>query len=517
MQRGKKMLMNTLLLTATSLFMRTVGMAFQVYLSKKIGETGIGLFQLIMSVSMLAATFAISGVRFATTRLVAEELGLSRNGGVKAAVFRSLLYALTFGLAAFAALFFGADTIGRTWIGDERTVLSLRLLALSLPAFSLSAVLSGYFTAVSRVIKSAVVNILEQFIRIGVVVVALTLSKGYTVETACAVIVIGGVVGEMASFLMLFVLYVVDRRRYRADDQKVTGMTKRLIVIAFPLALSAYARTALSTLENLLVPRGFQKSGASSDKALATYGMIQGMVFPIIAFPSAFFYSLAELIVPELTDAQVRGRTREISDKVSRILYLCLLFSIGVTAVMFTYSGALGQSIYQRDTVGTYIRLLSFLMPIIFLDSVTDGMLRGLGQQMVTMRYNILDSFISVLLVYFLLPKYGVYGYVFIIYFTDLFNFTLSIRRLARVTKIRLPFGNALIAVFCAAGSNVLSLFLLRAVGLPLRAQLSVLLLHMILACVLYVLLLLLTRCIERRDLGRFLSFYHQKRKHPAR
>lgn len=501
MRRGRKMLLNTILLTATALVMRSVGMAFQVYLSKKIGASGIGLFQLIMSVSMLAATFSISGSRFATTRLISEELGKGRNDGVKAALRRCLAYAFCFGTAAALLLYFGAEQIGTVWIGDARTVLSLKLLALSLPAFSTSSVLSGYFTAVTRVAKSAAVSIIEQLIRIAVVVAALSLSPGYTLERACAVIVAGGVAGEFASFFLLFILYLFDKRRYVPDHKKPNDITKRLLGIALPLALSAYARTALSTLENLLIPRGFKKSGASTEKALADYGMIQGMVFPVIAFPSAFFYALAELIVPELTEAQVNGRTREIREIVSRILYLCILFSLGVTAAIFAFSGELGLSVYNSRAVGRFIRLLALLMPVIFMDSVTDGMLRGLGQQMHSMAYNIVDSAISVILVWFLLPQFAVTGYIIMIYFTDIFNFTLSLRRLRIVTKFTLSPGNIIKAALCAAGSVNIAVLFLRFVGLPLSAGATVLTAHIALSLAVYVPLLVLLRCVGPTDI----------------
>lgn len=502
MERGKTMLMNTVLLTATALLMRTVGMAFQVHLSQKIGAAGIGLFQLIMSVSMLAATFAISGARFATVRLVSEEIGRGSDAGVKSAVHRCLIYALCFGTAAMLALFFGSDLIGSVWIGDDRTVLSLRLLALSLPAFAMSAVLSGYFTAVSRVIKSAVVQVIEQLIRIGIVLTALALTTGYTIETACAMIVVGGIVGEIASFLMLLVLYRRDRKSHDVGKRKSLKITQRLLHIAVPLALSAYARTALSTIENLLVPRGFQKSGASSEMALADYGMIQGMVFPVIAFPSAFFYSLSELIVPELTDAQVNGRTQEISNKVSKLLYLCILLSIGVTAPIFLFSGELGLALYHNPAVGHYMRLLALLMPIIFMDSVTDGMLRGLGQQMYGMRYNIIDSFISVILVWYLLPRFAVSGYIFMIYFTDVFNFTLSIRRLSVITKIHLSIKKILKALLGAIGSVNFTSLLLRLVGLGLTPTAWNVTLHIALSFALYASLLFVLGCVERRDIN---------------
>ena len=64
-------LKNAFILTATSLLLRTVGMFFRVYMSGKIGAEGMGLYQLIFSIYVLASTFATSGISTAVTRLVA--------------------------------------------------------------------------------------------------------------------------------------------------------------------------------------------------------------------------------------------------------------------------------------------------------------------------------------------------------------------------------------------------------------------------------------------------------------
>ena len=90
MQR-KRLVLNTALLTLSSLLMSGIGMGFQAWLVKRIGPTGIGLYQLTLSVTNLGATFAISGIRFAATRLVAEELGAENPGGIRAAMRRLLL------------------------------------------------------------------------------------------------------------------------------------------------------------------------------------------------------------------------------------------------------------------------------------------------------------------------------------------------------------------------------------------------------------------------------------------
>ena len=430
MSRTRKMLLNTVLLTATALLMRGVGMVFQVWLTKKIGAAGIGLFQLIMSVSMLAATFAISGIRFAATRLVAMELGASREAGVAAAIRRCLVYAACFGVISTLALWFGAPLISSRWIGDARTELALRVLACSLLPFALSSVLEGYFTAVCRLIKSASVTIAEQVMRIVVIVIALSASADHSLEAACAIIVAGGVAGEVVSFVMLAVLYGIEQRRMSHVGEPPADLTRRMFHIAVPLAVSAYVRTALNTLQHMLIPRGFRKSGATTERALAEYGTVHGMVFPILLFPSALFTSFAELVVPELTDAQVRGEHTRIRELVHKSLLYCLLFAVAMMTLMVGLSDNLGQWIYKSDEIGRYLRRLSWLMPIMYLDSVTDGILRGLGEQVYAMGVNIADSLVSVVLVWYLIPRHGVAGYLFMVAFTEIFNFAASIFRL---------------------------------------------------------------------------------------
>ena len=96
----KKLIYNTALLTGSSLLMNCIGMAFQIWLVGRIGTAGIGLYQLVCSVTALSATVAISGIRFACTRLVSEELGLENSAGIRGAMRRCTAYGLFFGAAS---------------------------------------------------------------------------------------------------------------------------------------------------------------------------------------------------------------------------------------------------------------------------------------------------------------------------------------------------------------------------------------------------------------------------------
>ncbi|MCL2562514.1 MAG: oligosaccharide flippase family protein [Oscillospiraceae bacterium] len=512
MRRGRQLLYNTLLLTGAAMFMRAVAVSFQVYLAGVIGPAGIGLFQLIVSAQMLALTVAVSGIRFATTRLVSEELGLHRPGNVPRVMRRCIAHAVGFGTLAGAFLFFGAEWIGTAWIGDVRTVLSLRILSLSLPFVACTAAMNGYFVAVSRVIKSASVQVFEHLTRIVVVVTLLALYPPNGLEMACALVVIGGVTAEILSSLVLFGLYLHDKRRGRRERQRRDdvgivpyegqGLTRRLLGISMPLAASTYARSALNTLQHMLVPRGLRRSGADGDEALSSYGMVHGMALPITLFPSAMFYAAAELMIPELTAAQVAGNRERISYLVSKLLRISLYLSIGLAGLFLAFSSELGQVIYPGTPgVGPYIRILALLMPVMFLDAITDGMLKGLGQQVYSMGVNIADSLLSVALVWVLLPMFGVGGFIFMVYFTECFNFLLSLRRIAQMTTIRVAVSDLVKPVLSAAAATQLMPLLLRGIGLELTPSAGSLAAHFVLTGAVYVGLLFVLGCVTSQDL----------------
>lgn len=438
MVNRKRLIMNTALLTGSSLAMSAISMAFQVWLAGRIGSAGIGLYQLVLSVAFLCTTFAVSGIRFAATRLVSEELGHERSWSVAAAMRRCFAYSLFFGLSAMAVLFSFAEPVGFLWIGDARTVKSLKLIAFSMPFLSLSSVMSGYFTACGRVWKPTVVHLGEQLITIGFVAYFLAHSPAGDIEKNCAAVMLGNVCGDVISFVCMLLFYLTDRHSVRDYSVQKLKLTSRMLKVALPLAVSAYARSALSTLEHLLVPRGLKAAGFSADRALSGYGVIQGMVLPIVSFPACILMALAELIIPELTEAQVRGNDGDISKTVSLLIKKGLGYSSAVALVLFVFADKLGVRIYFSPEAGDYLRLLAPLIPIMYTDMVADGCLKGLGQQLWCMGINLLDALLGVLLVWQVLPVFALKGYICIIYFNECLNFALSIMRLRKVTKIRL-------------------------------------------------------------------------------
>lgn len=428
-------------MTAVTLAVRYVSVSFNIYISNKIGAVAMGLFTLISSVYGFALTLATSGISLATTKLVSEALGgleESRQAStVKAIMKKSLSFAFFISLGVSAGLYLLSPYISENILKDERTLSALRVLSLSLVPIALSSSMSGYFIAMRKVHKNASVQVFGQAIRIFLCIYLLNAIFAKDVEDACLAIVWGGTIAEAVSFLIHLISFLIDLKNRKTKDTADTNIPKKLIPFTLPVAFSAYVRSALVTVEHLLIPWGLEKSGSKRDVSLAAYGTLHSIVFPFVLFPSAISSSFAGLLVPEISESAAAKDTARIERIISRVLKTVLIYSLGVSGIMLCLSSELGRLFCSDISTVGYIALIAPLIPVMYLDTSVDSILKGLGYQFYCMVINIVDAFLSVILVWILLPRYGIMGYVITVYFTELTNATLSITKLILVSKLK--------------------------------------------------------------------------------
>lgn len=433
MSRHGSMVRSTLLLTLANLLMRAVSMAFQVYLTGQVGAAGIGLLQLIMTVHGFAITVGTSGLRVGAMYLSAEEHGHGRPAGVRRAMMWCLGVGLALSAAVGAGMALGAELLALNWVGDLRAAASLRLLGLTLPLTCLSAILAGYFTAVGQVGRLVLAQIGDRMATVLATVWLLGLGVARDLTHACLSIVGGGAVASLGSVAVLLGL-MLGNFRHIPRQKRPDSMGERLRRLCVPVALNDYLRSGLGTLEQLLIPYGLTRCGGSRTGALAAYGTIQGMVFPVMMFPSTVLFAVSDLLVPRLALCRARRDDQRICRLTRLCLHRGLLFAAAVAGGLYLLADPLGQLLFHSVEAGKYLRVFAPLAPVLYLDCIVDGMHKGLGQQVYCVRVNTLTNLLDVIGLFFLLPRWGVGGYIFTYTVTHCINFWLSLRRLMQIS-----------------------------------------------------------------------------------
>ncbi len=484
---------NAAILSATSLILQLGGIAFNLYISSKAGASGMGLYQLIMSVYRISVTLSLSGIGLTATRMVSEEL--AQGNGVSAAVNRCLAYSVFFGTLVALLLFLFGGFIGSCLIKDVRSIAPIRIMGIGMPFTAMSCVLSGYFTAVERVGRSAIAQILEFAARMAFTV---TLCN-YAPSAMLSATVFSGATAEIVSFFLLYLFYIWDSGKYKNRPSPTGGLTKKMLRIALPVGTGSYLRSGLVSAEQIAIPAMLMKYGGSHDAALAKYGIIQGTVMPVIMFPSAFLAAFSELIIPTLSACRIKNRQERITRIVSEVFGITLIFSVCISGIMFNLSDVIALTVLKNPQSGIFIRLLAPLATAMYLDNAVDGMLKGLDCQVSSMKYNIIDSAVSIFLVLTLIPKTGINGYIGVIFAGELLNSLLSASKLVRISDLRISLRRHFIKpVFAAVVANI-SLY---AFFTPLPGYLNLTIYS------LYISAVYLKICIRRSNPLTFISKY---------
>lgn len=426
---------NALLLTGVNLLLRFVSTSFQVHISGRIGAEGVGLLQLVMSVGTLAMTAGMAGVRTATMYLTAEELGRKRPGHVVWVLSGCFLYSILCSGSIALLLYLFAPQLAKSWIGNPHTADAIRLFAIFLPLSCLCGCMTGYFTAANRISTLAAVEVAEQLCYMAVTMTALQFWAGTDPAKACEAVVLGSGISVCLTLTVLVFL----RLRERSTTDPRIPVRSRLLQTAVPLALADDLRSAISTTENLMVPKRLALFPGELTP-LATFGMVCGMVFPVMMFPAAILFALAELLIPELARCAAAGSQVRIRYLVKQSLRVAVFYGCICSGILYLSAEKLCIALYGDALAGGYLKKYCLLVPMLYCDAITDAMTKGLGQQKYCVRYNIITSAMDVAFLFVLLPRYGMDGYLISFLITHLLNFLLSLRRLLIISKIRIPF-----------------------------------------------------------------------------
>ena len=284
---------------------------------------------------------------------------------------------------------------------------------------------------ISVVIISQILEVLTQ------IIIVLFFYKSHmliSTNNICLALVLGVTVSEVCSFLYLIKKYYDDYKKYKLPSQNKKNYKKHICQISLPVAFTTYIKSGLSTLKNTLIPVALVTYGLSYNDALSYYGIISSTVMTLILFPFTFIQSYSSLLIPKLSACDIKKDLNKVTRISKNSLSLTCIFSITVAILLIVFSNLIDKYIYKTLSIEFYIKILAPIIIYIYMDNVIDSILKSLNLQVYVMIINIIDLIISILFIKFLIPIFGIYGYILILYFSEIFNFLLSLLILRKKT-----------------------------------------------------------------------------------
>lgn len=405
------LLAGTLILTCTGLITRVLGFFYRIFLSRAIGAEGLGLYSMIHPVFGICFALCAGSIQTAISRLAAAHAERGRS------YFRSgLTISLFISLVLTGLIIVFRNVLAETVLMEPRCAPLLAYMALSVPCCAIHACMNGYYYGMQKTRIPAFSQIVEQCVRIGGVFLAAGILVKEGKELTVTLAVFGHLIGEAASLLFTLSAWLLfppkELKAQRQTAWPFSAAAPALMAMALPLMGNRLVLNLLSSLEAIWIPGSLNAYGLSDSQSISLYGVLTGMALPFILFPSAIFNSLSVLLLPTVAQAQSAGNHRQIGQVITVTIRYCLYVGILCIGVFTLFGMDLGVSVFKDENAGTYIQVLAWLCPFLYLGTTMGSILNGLGQTSLTFLHNALSLLLRLAFVVFGIPVFGIMAYL---------------------------------------------------------------------------------------------------------
>lgn len=407
------LLKGTLVLTAAGIICRIIGFFFRIYITRLIGSEGIGIYQLITPLASVVYAACIGGVCTAISRFTAE------NTSSFSWMFSGIALSVPMSIICSVIFWKYADFISLRILINPDCAFAVKMLSLSFPFASLHSCIGAYFLGRKNVKIPAASQILEQIIRIGIVVLTAFLFNKTGRSVSVSIILLGNLAGDAAATLynMLFIISATKTSRHRSAKGSnminLLDSMRRITSYSAPLTLNRVLMQLLASGEAVLIPLQLIIYDMSQSQAVSIYGVLSGMAMPFISFPSTITNSLAVMLLPEISAAWADKNHKKIASVIRHTIKLCLYLGLFFTVIFIILGSRLSIILFKNNTVGIFVSILAWICPFQYLAVTLGSILNGLGKTTSTCIVNITGILIRISFLIILTPRLGITGYLY--------------------------------------------------------------------------------------------------------
>lgn len=382
MIKRDSVLKGTALLTGAGLVVKILGAAYRIPLSRLIGSEGIGLYQMAYPIYLIFLSLSTAGLPIAISKIIAEKSAQGDRPAMKKVFNAALFLLVLMGLAGSVGMIWLAPWFASCVVVDSRAVYAMWALAPAIFLMSLMAAFRGFFQGQQNMLPSAISQIFEQIVRVGVALILVFFLLQNGIEYAAAGAAFGATAGGGAGLVYLIFKYWQHRQAF-SNRQGIRGeslfqIMKRLIRFALPISLAVILMPLLQTIDSLIVPAKLQSIGYTVKQATSMLGIL-GNSWAVMYLPMIVTSAIAANLVPAIAATKAIGDKRSLASKIEGGLRLAIFYLVPVAVFLYLF----GKSVYRLIYGPPQVELLSWLAPaVIFLglEQVSAGVLQGLGK-----------------------------------------------------------------------------------------------------------------------------------------
>ena len=182
------------------------------------------------------------------------------------------------------------------------------------------------------------------------------------------------------------------------------------MALAAPLMANRLIMNVLQSAEAIMIPNKLEEFGLTGSQAVSIYGVLTGMAMPFIMFPSSIVNSLAVVLLPTVARQQSIGNKSGIQKNLLLSVRYSLYMGILCIGIFTVFGHDLGMTVFRNHDAGSFITILAWLCPFLYLATTMGSVLNGLGKTTITFKNNCISLLIRLCFVFWGIPRLGIHA-----------------------------------------------------------------------------------------------------------
>ncbi|MCI6349450.1 MAG: oligosaccharide flippase family protein [Tenericutes bacterium] len=423
-----KFVMGTIILLTGGFFSKFLGFVLRIIITRQIGTEGIGLYSLVMPTFGLFITIATFSYPVAISKIIS-----ARGKSSKKAIFSIIPISIILNLFTLLIIFLISKPLANIFLKDQRLYIPLLSVGFTLPFIGLSSIIKGYYWGKQRMGIYILSNIVEQIVRIIVLIFLIPKVIKVSLVLTISLIIVVNVLSETSSIIVMLLGLPKGVKITKEDLRPSKEYIKDIMNICVPSTSSKIVGSISHFLEPIVLINVLSYVGYSNNYIVTEYGIVNGYSLALLLIPQFFTMSISTSLIPELSKSYSIGDIKNCKKRLFQITGLSLMIGAFSTGIIFAVPEYFLNLIYNTNLGANYIRVLAPFFLLYFINTPLASAMQALDMSKDEMQITLLTSFVKLFLLTLLaFLKIGMYSLIISTIITLIYSTYLHIKKVKK-------------------------------------------------------------------------------------
>lgn len=420
--------MGTIILLTGGFFSKFLGFVLRIIITRQIGTEGIGLYSLVMPTFGLFITIATFSYPVAISKIIS-----ARGKSSKKAIFSIIPISIILNLFTLLIIFLISKPLANIFLKDQRLYIPLLSIGFTLPFIGLSSIIKGYYWGKQRMGIYILSNIVEQIVRIIVLIFLIPKVIKVSLVLTISLIIIVNVLSETSSIIVMLLGLPKGVKITKEDLRPSKEYIKDIMNICVPSTSSKIVGSISHFLEPIVLINVLSYVGYSNNYIVTEYGIVNGYSLALLLIPQFFTMSISTSLIPELSKSYSIEDIKNCKKRLFQITGLSLMIGAFSTGIIFAVPEYFLNLIYNTNLGANYIRVLAPFFLLYFINTPLASAMQALDMSKDEMQITLLTSFLKLFLLTLLaFLKIGMYSLIISTIITLIYSTYLHIKKVKK-------------------------------------------------------------------------------------